>query len=270
MTEFQMYLQWLAKTFHILFGIIWIGGTAYSGLMGRRKKAPEPPIPGVIGRTTVVHSGDVGIYEYRSDLPPGIQEIARFRWQSLATWLSGMILLVWLYWYGGMMYGGKLPPNQGIALGAATVFGGAFCYWLLWWRIRPGSRYEWLGWVVSYAGMVGLSYLLCKYLSGRAAYMHMGVMLGTIMALVNVWLVIVRNQNVMLKSLRAGGQIDQALVQDSGRRTLHNQCLTLPVIAIMVSNHYFNAYGHQYAWAILAGVILVSGALGALILRKAP
>src|SRR5579859_5281625 len=197
----NLLLRWT----HFIAGIAWIGSSFYFIWLDRALTKPERPRPGVEGDLWMVHSGGFYQVEKRRPGPGEIPPVLHwFKWEAMLTWMTGISLLVLLYYIGGAYL---LDPSVSrIGRGAATALGivllviGWFVYDWLWGRARfpaPAAT------TVSIALLVLAAFLLCRLLSGRAAFMHIGSLLGTIMV-ANVWLRILPAQQQMLDATRAG------------------------------------------------------------------
>lgn len=245
-------------------GTYWIGTTWYLGTVARNLVAAEGD-PDRYGTTWSMHSGTIWVYEKRRTLPVGNQTIHWFKWASILSWLSGVALFVREYWFGGLMleYGSSLSNNAAIVISVCTVVILPGFYHLIW-----NS-----GWVSGRSGvlaLVAVGCVFCQIFSGRAAFMQMGVVIGTIMSPLNVWGVIFPAQRRMLQALRRGGEVDENLAARAGRRTKHNTYLVGPLMFIMTSNHYPFIYGSEYNWLFLAGVVLLGWTVVHAILNKYP
>lgn len=255
--------EWLAlaiRWFHVIAGIAWIGDSFYFMWLDASLRRDEHTPEGVKGESWSVHGGGfyrVIKFQNAPDQKP--EHLHWFMWQSYTTWLTGFALLVVVYWLQAdalMVDPGGVGAMQAVGIGAATVFGGLGVYHLLC-KSPLGSKPAVLA-VVLGLFIAGLAYGLGELLSPRAAFMHVGAMVGTWMA-GNVFLVIIPNQRKIVASLEAGQTPDPALGAESKLRSTHNNYLTLPVIFVMISNHFPSTFGHEHAWLVLLGLF----ALGA-------
>lgn len=277
MENWETYLQILVRWVHFLAGIFWIGATLYLGRMGRSVVLSINDEE-EIGTVRAAHGGFFWIYRKLKRPPMGGQKIHLFRWESLVTWISGMILFVIVYWRGGLMYSDEFTPGQMISIGGAAIVIGVLFYWALWSSIPPGSKHEVIGVIVSYVAIVTFTYLLGLVLPGRAVWMHVAVTFGTIMAIVNVWLTILPSQTAMLRHdavlTSLGGSESRTYVARlemdlarAARCTKHNTYMMVPLTLMMVSNHFpTTLYGTDHDWFAMAAVVLV-GWGGAHLLR---
>lgn len=246
---FHLSTRW----FHVFAGILWIGATYYfTWLDGRLRDVDENP-DGV----WMVHSG--GFYKVEKQAVPSVmpKKLHWFQWEAALTWISGIVLLVTVYWAGGLMieYGSTQSPRLALAIGIGVLPLAWVVYDLLW--ISPMGKQPRVLIPVCFLLLVATSFALTKLMSGRAAYMHIGAMMGTLMA-ANVWLRILPAQRQMIAAAAAGGQPDLTLGTRAKNRSTHNSFMVVPVVFIMISNHFPTVtYGHSANWAILGALVLV-------------
>ncbi len=171
------------------------------------------------------------------------------------TWLSGLLLLGIVYYGGGLMEDSSIPPGAAIACGVLLLVVGWLAYDLFW--MSPAARSPAVGAAVSYVALVALAYGLTRLFNGRAAYIHLGAMMGTIMAL-NVWLRILPAQKKLVAAIAAGQAPDAALAEQAKNRSKHNTFIILPVVMTMIANHFPTAtYGSEYNWQVFAVLVLL-------------
>ncbi|HEY0084090.1 MAG TPA: urate hydroxylase PuuD [Pyrinomonadaceae bacterium] len=255
--------EWInlfARWFHVFAGILWVGTTYYFTWLDARLTEAEGAAAGGAGQRPpqvwMVHSG--GFYVMEKQKQPGTETLHWFRWEAGLTWLSGMVLLVVVYYLGGALVDPdvrdiSVPAAVGFSLGLLVV--GWVVYDLL---IRsPLGGNETAFAIVAYALLVGVAYLLTHVLSGRAAYIHMGALLGTLMV-ANVWMRILPAQRRMIAATSAGEMPDARLGAQAKLRSKQNTFMAVPVVFTMISNHFPTAtYGSRYDWIILSILILV-------------
>lgn len=259
MSWIELALRW----FHVIAGIAWIGASFYfvwlDTSLRRDSRTPES----VAGELWSVHGG--GFYHQRKFIlaPPELPEALHwFKYEAYFTWISGFLLLVVLYYFGADLYlidpaKAELATWQASAIGLGVLLAGWLVYDGLC-RSPLGRSGRALG-VVWFALLTAAAYALAQVFSGRGAYIHVGAIIGTAMA-ANVFFVIIPNQKTAVAAMRDGREVDPALGRAAKQRSLHNNYMTLPVVFIMVSNHYPATFGHQSGWAVLAGLSL-SGVL---------
>jgi uncharacterized membrane protein len=260
------WLNLLARWLHVIAGIAWIGSSFYFIWLDdhlRPPANPEDDDKGVGGEVWSVHGG--GFYhaqKYR--LAPRVvpSPLHWFKWEAYTTWLSGMVLTAIVYWHGAEIYlvdpaVADLSKTAAILVSLAFIAGGWIVYDLL--CRSPLSRDTRVFGVVLLAASAALAWGLCQVFSGRAAYLHFGAVLGTIMA-ANVFFVIIPGQKEMVAAARRGEAPDPAPGIRGKQRSVHNTYFTLPVLFAMTSNHYAMVYAHEFNWLILIAMSL-AGAL---------
>ena len=243
----NLFVRWI----HVFAGILWVGSTYYFTWLDRQLGlAAQGNERGV----WMVHSGGFYLVEKQKDPKVDPGKLHWFRFEALTTLVSGILLLGIVYYGGGMMTDeGGLSNGAAVALGVAVLVGGWFAYDLLW---STGIAFV-PGAVICYAALVALTYGLTRVLSGRAAYIHIGAMMGAIMAL-NVWVRILPAQKKLVASLGSGTPPDPVLADRAKTRSKHNTFLVIPVVLIMISNHFPTAtYGSDSNWVVLSVLILL-------------
>ncbi len=264
------WLDLLVRWFHIFVGILWIGQTYFFTWLDGRLSAEENAgaEENTVAQVWMVHSG--GFYVVEKQKVPELlpRKLHWFRWEAALTWLSGMVLLVLVYYMGGVLVDtdvADISVGAGVGIGLGLLVVAWVVYDLMW--QSPVGRAEVVAAAVSYLLVVGVAYGLTQVLSGRAAYMHVGAMFGTLMA-ANVWLRILPAQRRMIAVTKEGKKPDAALAARAKLRSKHNTFMVVPVVFIMLSNHFPMTYGHQYNWAILA-VLVLAGWGAAKLIRSA-
>jgi uncharacterized membrane protein len=258
-------LEWanlLVRWLHIITGIAWIGASFYFVWLDN---SIRPPVPGsdlakkgVSGELWAVHGG--GFYNPQkylvapAELP---KELHWFKWEAYSTWLSGIALLTIAYYFNAqaMMVDKSvmdLSSLQAVGIGIAALVAGWVIYDLLC-KSPLGKNDKWFG-VTIFALLVGATWVLTHLLSGRAAYIHVGAIIGTIMV-ANVAMVIIPGQRKMVQAMQAGSLPDPQYGIKAKQRSVHNNYFTLPVLFIMISNHYAMTYQHKNAWLVLAFIM---------------
>src|SRR3984885_15571834 len=247
---------------------MWVGQTYYftwlDGQFGRLAKnsAPNSTIPSV----WMVHSGGFYTVSKEQSLKVGPEQVRWFRWEALVTWLSGIVLLFLVYYSSS----GLVDPDvtaisqvRGIAIGLAVLACGWIVYDLA--LKSPMGESEAAFAAFSLLMIAALAWGLMHVFSGRAAYIHVGAVLGTIMA-ANVWLRILPAQRKMIAAAAVGAQFDASLGAQAKLRSKHNTFIAVPVVFIMISNHFPVAtYGNRYGWEVLVGLVLLGWIAGKII-----
>jgi len=263
----NLILRWV----HVLAGIFWIGQTYYFTKLEGRMALDEETArnSGRLPQVWLVHSGSFSVVEKQASPKAVPSKFYWFRWEALITWISGFLLLGLLYYSGGLLLDdsvSNIGMGAGVAIGLGTLIAG-FCVYEGIYR-SPLSRTPVLAGTICYLLVVALAYGLTHLISGRAAYIHIGALFGTIMA-ANVWMGILPATRRMLESIREGKPIDQKLAERAKGRTIHNTYMTVPLIFLMISNHFPTAtYGASYSWIILSALVL-AGAVSAKYIYKA-
>ncbi len=263
---FVDWLNLLARWVHFITGVAWIGSSFYFVWLDNHLEAPALPADdekGVGGELWSVHGG--GFYhaqKYRV-APQVIPDTLHwFKWEAYSTWLSGMFLLVVVYWYGAEVYlidpaVAELSPLLAVGLAAAFIAGGWIIYDLLCKSRLSSNEKVFAGVLLALVSL--LAWGLCQLFGGRGAYIHFGVVLGTIMV-ANVFFVIIPGQRRMVDAAGRGETPDPWDGIRAKQRSVHNTYFTLPVLFVMTSNHFAVTYNHEYNWAILIAIAL-AGAL---------
>jgi uncharacterized membrane protein len=216
----------------------------------------------VEGDLWLVHSGGFYQVEKRRPGPGELPAVLHwFKWEAMLTWISGIALLVLAYYLSGGAYlldpaVSSLTRASATALGVGLLVVGWLVYDVVW--RSPLAERRGVAAGVSLALLAGVTFALCRLLSGRAAYMHVGALLGTVMV-GNVWMRIIPAQREMVLATQAGRQPDFTLGERAKRRSVHNSYMTLPLLFIMLSNHYPATYAASLNWLILL-LLMVAGA----------
>jgi uncharacterized membrane protein len=248
---------------HVIAGIMWIGNSLLFNWLDRNLRPTPRGAPEVYGDAWLLHSGAFYFVEKTSlSGQPMPRPLHWFKWQAYTTWLSGAALLVVVYYAGGRALltdsaRGDLAPDvaTGVAIGA--IVAGWLIYDVLWRFVAPRSATA--AGAASVVALVLIVYILTSLLSGRAAFLHVGALLATIMA-GNVAMTIMPSQRVLVAAVTAGHAPDPGLAIAAKTRSIHNNYLTFPVVVLMVSNHFPGIYGHPFSWLLLL-VLIAIGAL---------
>ena len=253
----------MTRWFHVIAGIAWIGSSFFFIFLDASLRKEEWQAKGIGGESWLVHGG--GFYKVEKYLvaPERMPAVLHwFKWEAYSTWISGAALLAMLYYLSADVYlidpgVADITPMTGIVIGIGSIVFGWIIYDLL---CRALSEHnDWLaiggGFLLA---LVAIGYT--QVFSGRGAFIHAGALVGTIMV-ANVLMIIIPNQRKVVKALVAGEEPDPALGKQAKQRSVHNNYLTLPVIFMMISNHYAMVTGHPYNWALLIAI----GAVGGLI-----
>lgn len=255
-------IRWL----HFIAGVAWIGASLYFVMLDMSLVPPKNPADakrGVFGELWAVHGG--GFYQSQKFLvgpkgEPLSENLHWSKWEAYTTWLSGMALLAIIYWYGANAYlidrsVMELSVPVAIAISAGSLVVG----WLIYDALCKAISHELALSIILYVLLVAAAWGYSQVFGGRAAYVHVGALIGTIMVW-NVFFQIIPGQKRMVADIRAGREPDPKPGIVGKQRSVHNTYFTLPVLFIMISSHYPMTYGSKHGWAILA-VFMLSGAL---------
>ncbi len=243
---------------HLIAGIMWIGNSMLFNWLDRNLEKQ-----GSLGRLSqgkiyMLHSGAFYDVEKKllepGELPPTLHW---FKWQNFTTWATGISLLVVIY------YMGKTPlvdpavkdMSNGVAVTLSVC--ALFTAWIIYdgmWRTL-GEKNPRLATSISIALLFGAIFAFTQIFNGPAAYMQIGVTIGTLMT-GNVWMVIVPSQRALVEATRTGKEQDPALSIRAKQRSIHNNYLTFPLLFIMLSNHFPAATGHALNWLVLIAVMI--------------
>ncbi len=246
---------------HVITGIAWIGSSFFFMWLDSHLEPPPTSKPGVEGELWMTHSGGFYITEKMALTPAQMPATLHwFKWEAAFTWITGILLLFVIYYAGASIYlidpaVSALSPVAAILAGLAVLIVSWLVYDALWQSALARNNAP-AATAVSFLMLVGLTFGLGELFSGRGAYMHVGAVLGTIMA-ANVWVRIIPAQRQMVAATTAGTPPDATLGQNAKRRSVHNNYMTLPVLFVMLSNHYPGTYGHEYGWAVLLVLFLI-------------
>ena len=266
------WLNLIARWVHVFAGIMWIGTTYYFTWLDARLTEEEKAVANTAtpAQVWMVHSGGFYVVEKRKMPDLVSRKLHWFRWEAATTWLSGMLLLAVVYYLGGGALVDRDVSNISVAAAVALGVGLLVVSWVVYdlMMISPLGKNEKAFAVIAYIIVVAVTFGLTRVLSGRAAYIHVGAMFGTIMA-ANVWMRILPAQGKMTAAIKEGRKVDQALAAQAKFRSKQNTFMVVPVVFIMISNHFPGVtYGDRYNWAILSVLILL-GWIAAKFIRRA-
>ncbi|MFD0909481.1 urate hydroxylase PuuD [Ruegeria arenilitoris] len=261
MYEFAVFWDWMAfavRWLHVITAIAWIGSSFYFIALdlGLNRDIPGP----ADGEEWQVHGG--GFYHIQKYLvaPERMPDhLTWFKWESYATWLSGAALLMIVYWVGGELYlidaqKADLALWQGILISAASLTVGWLIYDFLC-KSGLGERPTLLM-LLLFVLLVAMGWGYNQIFTGRAMMLHLGAFTATIMT-ANVFFIIMPNQRIVVDDLKNGRTPDPKYGKIAKLRSTHNNYLTLPVVFLMLSNHYPLAFATEYNWIIAALVFLM-------------
>lgn len=264
MYDMAILWDWIAfsvRWLHVITAMAWIGASFYFIALDLMLKPNDALPEGAYGEEWEVHGG--GFYhtvKYMVAPTRMPEHLTWHKWQSYTTWLSGAALLMIIYWVGGELY--LLDPTkadlalwQGIAISAGSLTVG----WLIYDFACKSrlSEHPTLLMLLLFAMLVVMSWGYNQIFTGRAALLHLGAFTATIMT-ANVFFQIMPNQRIVVADLKAGRTPDAKYGKIAKVRSTHNNYLTLPVVFLMLSNHYPLSFGTEYAW-IIASLIFLTG-----------
>ncbi|TRY30142.1 urate hydroxylase PuuD [Aliiglaciecola sp. M165] len=261
-----MWMDWLSlflRWFHVIAGVAWIGASFYFIWLDNNLETPPDwkKQKGIKGDLWAVHGGgfyEVAKYQYGPETIP--KTLHWFKWEAYTTWISGFLLLILIYYFGASAYlidpgVADLSAAQAIGLGLALIFGGLLVYEV---ACRSPLAKHPLAFAIAFVAFLSLlSWLSTQWFSGRGAYIHIGALIGTIMA-ANVLLQIIPSQKAMVAAVANKQDIDPSWGEKAKLRSVHNNYLTLPLLFIMISNHYPMTYQHELNWLVLIVISIVS------------
>ena len=264
MYDLAILWDWIAfvvRWLHVITAMAWIGASFFFIALdlGLKKALGMPD--GVSGEEWQVHGG--GFYHIQkymvapNNMP---QHLIWHKWQSYFTWLSGAALLMIVYWAGGELF--LLDPTkadltlvQGILISGGSLTIGWICYDFMC-KSKLGERPTLLM-LLLFVILIAMSWGYNEIFTGRAALLHLGAFTATIMT-ANVFFIIMPNQRIVVKDLQEGRTPDTKYGKIAKLRSTHNNYLTLPVIFLMLSNHYPLSFGTEYSW-IIASLVFLTG-----------
>ena len=258
-----MWSEFLVRWLHVVAGIAWIGSSFYFIALDLSLKPGKALPEEAHGQAWQVHGG--GFYNMVKYLVAPARmpdELTWFKWEAYTTWLSGFALLTLIYYAGAGLYMIDveildLEPWQAVGLSV----GGIIATWVVYDGIcrSPLGRNDVHLALAGFVFIVVLAWLYSEMFSARGAFVQIGVSIGTIMV-ANVAMVIIPGQRKVVKALVAGEEPDPRYGARGKQRSLHNNYLTLPVVFVMIGGHYPAVFATEYAWMILA-LVLVMGAV---------
>lgn len=267
-TPYQGHLmEWLnliVRWGHVVAGVMWIGASFYFVFLENNLNRTIGIRDELAGNLWAIHGGGFYFLEKYKVAPKEIpKDLHWFKYEAYFTWMTGFALLSVVYYMDAKAF--MIDPSvadisefTAIAIGVSTLLFGwivydAMCKSRL---INDQRIFAAVGVVL----LTGVAYFLTQYLSARAAYIHVGALIGTCMAW-NVYFTIIPGQKAMVRAAKLGLPLDASLGKKALQRSLHNNYFTLPVIFIMISNHFPSTFGHEYNWIILMVIAVASAGI---------
>ncbi|MGC4041527.1 MAG: urate hydroxylase PuuD [Flavobacterium sp.] len=259
-------MEWMnivIRLMHITFGIAWIGASFYFVFLENALNRTEDVRDELAGNLWAVHGGGFYYLEKYKVAPKTIpKHLHWFKYEAYFTWLSGFCLLFVVYYFNASAFlidknVLDITATEGILIGVSSFVAA----WLIYDKMCKSSliKNQTAFALVGFAFLILFAFFYCHVFSARAAYIHFGAMIGSIMV-ANVFFVIIPGQKEMVRCAKLGIPLDPSLGKKALARSLHNNYFTLPVLFVMVSNHFPSTFGYKYPWLILAVISL--GAAG--------
>ena len=260
------FLEWLNmffRWFHVIAGVAWIGASFYFVWLDNSLENPPQwkKDKGIGGDLWAIHGG--GFYEvakYKLGPEKMPENLHWFKWEAYTTWLTGMVML-WIVYYIGaesfLIDSTRMDFTQGqaIAAGMGFIIAGVTVYEAM---VRSPLRHNGKVFgLILFGFLIFMSWFAFQIFSSRGAYIHVGAILGTIMA-GNVFLGIMPAQRALVEAVERGESPDPKYGAFAKLRSTHNNYFTLPIIFIMISNHYPMTYGHEQGWLVLVAIGFIS------------
>ena len=257
------FIEWLnlvARWIHVITGIAWIGSSFFFNWLDSQLTPPENQEPKVEGELWMIHSG--GFYQLEKTMisPSEIPRVLHwFKWEAYSTWISGIFLLGIVYYTGSGVYLidseiADLSYGMAVSISLGTILASWLVYDFLW--VTDLGEKGWFPVMISFLLLFGIIWWFHQWFGSRAAYIHVGAVMGTLMV-GNVWWRIIPSQTKLVEAVKAGKTPEASLGIKAKQRSLHNNYMTLPVVFIMISNHFPNTFAHYYNWAILIAIIVI-------------
>ncbi|GHC29314.1 urate hydroxylase PuuD [Aidingimonas halophila] len=267
------FINFMLRWLHVIAAIAWIGESIYFVMLDNSLKTPEDESSrrkGVFGEMWAVHGGGFYHNQKYATSPEKLPDDLHWSyWKSYTTWLSGFALFVLLYMANPGFYlvdsgndwewAANMNGAEANILALAFLFGGWVVYNQMCKRISPNMERDGLLSLAVAVLMVFVAYLSTQLFAGRAAFLLTGAVMATAMS-ANVFYWIIPGQRRMVEAMKAGEEPDPLDGKRGKQRSVHNTYFTLPVVLLMISNHYSFVYSHEYAW-LLMSLFIFAGAL---------
>jgi uncharacterized membrane protein len=253
MSDLRFWIEAILRWVHVFAAILWIGQTYLFNWMEKSLEKGHPN-PNIVGNLWMVHGGGFYIVEKQKypELMPRV--LHWFKWEAAFTWLSGIPLIALTYWMTGVLCEPEQNKNVGLVVAIGMLFVGWLIYDIL---VRtPLASNEIVFAAFGWISLVALAYFLPQVMSRRATFTHIGAMIGTIMA-ANVWMRILPAQRKILAAAKEGKPIDPKLASTGPTRSRQNSYLVIPLVFLMISNHYPTIHGSDYSYAYFGGILIV-------------
>ena len=258
------WLNLLIRWIHVVVGVMWIGASFYFIFLENNLNRTDGVRDELAGNLWAIHGGGFYYIEKYKIAPKQLPKTLHwFKYEAYFTWLSGFTLLIVVYYMDAHAFLiDKTVADISVATAIATGIGTLVIGWIIYnqlcksWIVKHKMLFGLIGFVL----LIGFSFFLTQVFSARAAFIHVGALMGTLMA-GNVYFGIIPAQKALVKAAVTGQPLDASLGKKAGERSLHNNYLTLPVIFIMISNHFPSTFGHEYNWIVLMVITLASAGI---------
>ena len=257
-------VEWInlnVKWIHLIVGIAWIGASFYFNWLEGNLERNKPGLnKGVAGDLWAVHGGGFYHVEKFENAPEKLPDILHwFKWEAYLTWITGFAMMILVFYLAPSIYlidasVSNISPGTAIAISLGSMLFG----WLIYDQLcktklsENGMLFFW----IIFLSLTLLAYVLTHLISAKAAYIHVGAVIGTIMV-ANVFFGIIPSQKKMVAAMKKGDIPDPIVGKRGFQRSLHNNYFTLPVLFIMLSGHYPLTFGSEYSWLVLAAIALI-------------
>ncbi len=259
-------MEWMnivVRLMHITFGIAWIGASFYFVFLENALNRTKDVRDELAGNLWAVHGGGFYYLEKYKVAPKTIpKHLHWFKYEAYFTWLSGFCLLFIVYYFNASaLLIDKNVLDISSLTGIAIGVGSFIVAWIIYDLLCKSPLIKKPVWftLIGFVALVGFAYLYSRVFSGRAAYIHFGAMIGSIMV-ANVFFVIIPAQKAMVNAAKNGLPLNPQLGKNALNRSLHNNYFTLPVLFVMISNHFPTTFGYEQPWLVL--IIISLGTAG--------
>jgi uncharacterized membrane protein len=257
------WLHLMVRWFHFTVGVAWIGASFYFNWLNNNVRPPKEEEDGVTGEVWAIHGGAYyRVTKHDQSTVRQPETLHWFKYEAYFTWISGVLLLYIVYYLNSsgplMKAGADLGHWTGVGIGIAAMVLAWVFYDLL--CKSPLAKNTVLFFSIAFLFFAASAFGLSEIFSPRAAYIHVGAMVGTCMV-GNVFFVIIPGQRAMVDATEKGTVPDAAHGVAGSTRSLHNNYFTLPILFIMISSHFPMTYGSPVGWAILAALALIGAAV---------
>ncbi|HIF15110.1 MAG TPA: hypothetical protein EYQ86_07280 [Bacteroidetes bacterium] len=257
-------MEWLnliIRWAHVIFGIMWIGASFYFIFLENSLNRTDDVRDDLAGNLWAIHGGGFYFLEKYKIAPKVLpRSLHWFKYEAYFTWITGFLLLIVVYYMNAKVYMidrdvADISEGVAIMISVSSMIIGWFVYDFMCksFLIKHGLVFG----IVGFAIAAAFSWGYAEVFNARAAYIHVGALLGTIMV-GNVFMGIIPSQKALVRAAQEKKPLDPELGKNAGLRSLHNNYITFPVLFIMISNHFPSTFGHSYNWLILAGISAAS------------